>query len=163
MTQKDLVATAIEQVEKEKQEAEIQKIKDIIRVYLEKILNKKEVIKKSQAELKELEADLDDLKQGRLDKIEERQKEDPEHNKVSLIVIKRIEKEYIPMFPWRSPYVIEWNDFTSTYYPYQPINCQTTCDCETNVNALNILTASGTMFQNFSGGTYNIEGRIINL
>jgi hypothetical protein len=37
MTNKDMVADAIKEISKEKQEAEIKKIKDIVRSYLTKI------------------------------------------------------------------------------------------------------------------------------
>lgn len=150
MEQKDLVATALEQVEKEKAEAEISKIKGIIKAYLEKILNKKEQLKELNKELKELEADLDDLKAGRLDKIEEKQGKSPCHDINTLIFIKKIQEDFLPYQPWRSPWIIERrNDYNSpsvTYY----------CDGSN-------LTTSGVMFQNFSGGTYDINGQYFTL
>lgn len=147
MTQKDIVSNAIQQLEKEKQEAEISKIKGIVKAYLEKILNKKEQIKIIQKELKELEMDLDDLKSGRLDKIEERQEKDPNHNINTLIIVKRIEKEYLPFQPWRSPWIVEWGN----YLP----SGNTWVDCSS--------TTTGTAFQNFTGGTYTINGQIFTL
>jgi len=63
-----MVADAIKELSKEKQEAEIKKIKDIVQRYLEKIDTKKKEVKESQEELRALEKDLDDLKDGRLDK-----------------------------------------------------------------------------------------------
>lgn len=151
MTQKDIVSNAIQQLEKEKQEIEISKIKGIVKAYLEKILNKKETIKTLQKELKELEADLDDLKMGRLDKIEERQYKNPSHNKTTLIFVKKVEKEYLPFQPWRSPWIVEltW-DYNLPQSPtWLPENA--------------VMTTSGTMFQNFTGGTYTINGQIYTL
>ena len=160
MTQKDIVATALEQVEKEKQEAEISKIKGIVKAYLEKILNKKEVIKEAQKELKELEADLDDLKAGRLDKIEERQEKDPTHNAITIIFVRKVIGDFLPYYPWRSPYIIEWKDTSAV--------SGTTCgwagySTTATSDGLFNLTTTGTMFQNFSGGTYSVNGQVFNL
>jgi hypothetical protein len=151
MTQKDIVATALEQVEKEKQEAEISKIKGIVKAYLEKILNKKEQIKELNKELKEMEADLDDLKMGRLDKIEERQRIDPNHKANTLIFVRKVEAEYNPYQPWRSPWIIEW---LNTAYNSNGINYGVAED---------LMTSTGTMFQNFTGGVYTINGQTYTL
>jgi hypothetical protein len=176
MNQKDIVATALEQVEKEKQEAEISKIKGIVKAYLEKILDKKEAIKVLQKDLKELEADLDDLKLGRLDKIEGRQGKDPDHDKTTLIIVREIEKEYIPFQPWRSPFIIEVKP-TLPYYPVYPIT--QTLGMTTGTQMFDAMTAmtqgtlttssdnpyfqtTGVNCQNFCGGVYDIGGHIIN-
>jgi hypothetical protein len=150
MTQKDIVSNAIQQLEKEKQEAEISKIKGIVKAYLEKILNKKEEIKVIQKELKDLETDLDDLKSGRLDKIEERQSKDPNHKNNTLIFVKRVEADYLPFQPWRSPWIVEWCKVGDYSSPMSWIDSGMT-------------TTTGTMFQNFTGGTYTINGQIFTL
>lgn len=164
MTEKDVVASAIKEVEKEKQEAEISKIKGVVKAYLEKISSKKEKLREVQNELKELEADLNDLKMGRLDKIEERQEKDPDHNKITLIIIKKVEKEFIPYQPWRSPYLIERRYGQSTV-DLDMIPCTTTSSLLMNQNSMNTsvraMRTTGVMFQNFSGGTYDINGQIV--
>jgi DNA gyrase/topoisomerase IV subunit A len=149
MTQKDIVSNAIQQLEKEKQEAEISKIKGIVGAYLEKILNKKEEIKVLQKELKDLETDLDDLKSGRLDKIEERQNKDPNHTKNTLIYVKKIEANYLPFQPWRSPWIVEWTNAIPSENSW--------------INQSSSTTTTGTMFQNFTGGIYTINGQIFTL
>jgi hypothetical protein len=163
-----IVSETIENSEKQKQEAEISKIKAIVTKILEKIDKLKERKVDLEKELKVLTGDLDDLKAGRLDKIKERQEKDPDHNGYTIIIVREIEKEYQPLYPWRSPWVVEWRE------PYhQPISISgltngiTTVDC-TAINNLyqgvqGQFTSTGTMFQNFCGGTYDINGHIINL
>ena len=179
MTQEKMVENAIEEFSKEKQEAKIKKIKDIVRSYLEKIDDKKLELRKVQDDLKALESDLNDLKTGRLDKIEERQGSDKTHDRNTIIIVERIEKEYIPYQPWRSPWTIEWK-----YRPEATIGItggntyylDTTGSTLTNTSGpltayssllQNSDTASdvitGLLFQNFSGGSYNINDHIINL
>jgi DNA gyrase/topoisomerase IV subunit A len=159
--EKELVSSAIKELEKEKQEAEIRKIKEIVKAYLEKISSKKESLKIAQDELKELENDLNDLKMGRLDKIEERQEKDPKHNAITLIIIKRVEKEFIPYQPWRSPYIIEQR------YPLTPsLNYTLTTSTDSQTNWMDAsgqcsLLATGIMFQNFSGGTYTVGNQTV--
>lgn len=169
MTDKQIVANALEQLEKEKQEREISKIKSIVREYLERIDDKEQKRKELDVAIKELKSDLEDLKLGRLDKIEERQEKDENHNKHTIIIIKRVEKEYIPYQPWRSPWMIEWKNVpysgstitycggtgitnTSSDYYLNATNCS---------NNLGMIT--GTLFQNFAGGSYDVNGRNINL
>jgi DNA gyrase/topoisomerase IV subunit A len=166
--EKELVSSAIKELEKEKQEAEIRKIKDIVKAYLEKISSKKESLKSVQDELKELENDLNDLKMGRLDKIEERQEKDPKHNEITLIIIKRVEKEFIPYQPWRSSYIIEprypiWQTQYTATGGSNLINCSTTCSQNAYLTQATApsMTATGIMFQNFCGGTYAIGGQTI--
>jgi DNA gyrase/topoisomerase IV subunit A len=152
MTQKDIVSNAIQQLEKEKQEIEISKIKGIVKAYLEKILNKKEQIKIIQKELKDLEIDLDDLKSGRLDKIEERQSKDPNHKNNTLIFVKKIEADYLPFQPWRSPWIVEWCN-----------NCPVVGSTSDTWIDPSFTTCTGTAFQNFTSGTYTINGQIFTL
>lgn len=173
--------------EKEEQEKEINKIKGIVKAYLEKIAKKKKERDEVQEELKLLEKDLDDLKTGRLDKIEERQEKDEKAKNISIIIIKRIEKEYVPYYPWRSPWIVElkpnweWNG-TQTWISGNSISSGTItvtdpnkylCDSTYTNCGINALTSqiaavdnnpiTGTMFANFSGGSYNVDGKIINL
>lgn len=168
MTQQEVVSNAIEQLEKEKQETEIKKIKGIVEAYLNKIFAKKETIKEAQKELKELEADLDDLKAGRLDKIEERQDKDPEHNKITLICVKKIAEEYIPYQPWRSPFNIEFKSYPAGYIYTTTTDCNYTTAgtnylFDTMDSVTSMMNATGKMFQNFTGGSYDIGGHIVNL
>ena len=173
MTQKDVVSNAIKELEKEKQEAEISKIKGVVKSYLERIFQTKETIKEAQKTLQQLEVDLNDLKSGRLDKIEGRQGKDPGHDKTTLIIIKEIEKEYIPFQPWRSPYIIEIKP-TLPYYPVYPLTSTTPAiqyydsmamlqQGMTTASSDNLIfQTTGVNCQNFCGGVYDIGGHIIN-
>ena len=165
MTQQQMVADAIKELSKEKQEAEIKKIKDIVQRYLEKIDTKKKEVKESQEELRALEKDLDDLKDGRLDKIEERQGKDVVHDRVKIIEVHRIETQYIPMQPWRSPWEITYYYPTGTY-------CFSTgsttlglgsVTTTTSGNCLGATQTTGVTFQNFASGNYQVGGNSINL
>ena len=169
MTDKQIVANALEQLEKEKQESKISQIKAIVKEYLEKIDKKEQEKKELDIGIKELKADLEDLKLGRLDKIEERQEKDENHNKHTIIIIKRVKKEYIPYQPWRSPWLIEWKNVpysgsTITYCggggagAVADTNYLNATNCS---NSLGMIT--GTLFQNFTGGSYDVNGRNINL
>ena len=141
-----MVSNAIKELEKEKQEKEIAKIKDIVRAILEKVEEKEKEVKAKQEELRALKADLDDLKAGRLDKIEERQGKDPVHDKVTIVKICRVEAGYVPMQPWRS---------------WWEINSQTS---SSQGEAWSGVWTTGTTCQNFTGGTYTLgSGQIINL
>ena len=146
MDYKKLVASAISEAEKQKQEEEIKCIKDIVKAYLEKISTLEKERKELDVKLKALKADLEDLKTGRLDKIENKQGLDDFHDKNTLIIIKKIEKEYIPYYPWRGHWMVEWK------LPYSYRNA-------INTNFI----ATGTNFQNFSAGTYEVGGNITNI
>jgi hypothetical protein len=168
MTNKEIVADAIKEISKEKQEAEIKKIKDIVRTYLEKIQQKKEKEDEVRKERLALEKDLDDLKAGRLDKIEERQGKDPIHDKVTIIEIHRIEKEYIPYQPWRSPWIVEYRQF-----PYGTSISYTSNTSSLNNQLLGVtqslgmqcssVQTTGAQWQNFVGGNYQVGSNNINL
>jgi hypothetical protein len=110
------IKKAFGDAEKELQQEEIDKIKSIVRSYLEEIQDKQDKKNRKQKEVDEideeirlLKKDLDDLKAGRLDKMEERQKVDKRARDISIIIIKKVEKEYVPYKPWYSPYDITWN------------------------------------------------------
>ena len=162
MTNKEIVADAIKEISKEKQEAEIKKIKDIVRTYLEKIQQKKEKEDEVRKERLALEKDLDDLKAGRLDKIEERQGKDPIHDKVTIIEIHRIEKEYIPYQPWRSPWYVEIKPIGQWGVPYY-------ATCTGNAGSITLqaqcssVQTTGAQWQNFVGGNYQVGSNNINL
>lgn len=168
---KELITQAFEQAEKEAQEKEIAKIKQIVQSYLEEIRSKQEQHDNLGKEIKLLKSDLDDLKSGRLDKIEERQRVDEKARDISLIIIKKIEKYYIPYYPWRSPWMIEckskpsnWaTTFTTTNSGGEKLVAYGMGDTWEGVNSTLTLEATGQTFSNFAGGSYQVRGRIVNL
>ena len=165
---KYLIKKALDAAEKEHQEKEIEHIKKIIVSYLERIQDKTTKRAELDKEISLLKKDLEDLKAGRLDKIEERQEKDPEAKRMSIIFVKKIEKEYIPYYPWRSPYEITWQA-TNYTYPHNFVSGSDTLTMNTSSTIMSLGTAivqgqiaTGTMFQNFAGGSYEIGDKIIN-
>ena len=157
MDYKKIVEDTIKESSKEQQEAEIRRIKEIVQRLLEKIdtLKKKRI--ELDKEIKVQEDDLDNLKTGRLDKIEERREKDPEYRKYTTVTVRRVEKDYLPFQPWRSPWIVSFGD----YIPAFDSTFATTAGTVWTGN--NCSTFTGIDFQNFTGGTYTINGRIINL
>jgi len=154
---KRLVELAEKELKENKERKQIELIKSAIKQTLEKIeerTNKKIELEK---EIKILKQDIDNIKAGRLDLIEERQKKDERAKNTSVIIIERekiVEKPY-PV-PWYKPYRIypnpiysnePWylcgiNDVTSFQNDsYQTINCS--------------------VAKNASPGTYKLDSGII--
>jgi len=95
------VVTQTENEFKKKVQAEKEKqIKEIVQDLLEKIESKKDGIRKLNEEKKALETSLDDLKNGRLDKLAELLEKNPIAKEVVKIEVHKI--EYVPL-----PYVVE--------------------------------------------------------
>lgn len=149
---KELAKKVFQSIEQENEEKQIKELKEIVTKYLEKIktlTDKKEVIEK---DIKILKADLDDIKEGRLDKIKERQEVDPAAKKVSIIIIK--EKVYPPTEkPWQQPWIWSWNNFADyTKFDNNLVFGNTTGNFP-QVNC--VLTSS--VSKNYASGTYLIS------
>ncbi len=190
---KNIIKKGVESAQKELQEKEIEKIKFIVKSYLEKINEKTKERALIDEEIKGLKKDLDDLKSGRLDKIEERQALDPGAKKRAIVIVHKNTEHYYPAKPWYSEYRVEYVPGTVTrctdpgVLPFwscttgSDITLPSTTSCSgnssmayINVNSslgpplaapmANVLNAVGTVFQNFVGGTYKLDnGDIINL
>lgn len=163
---KEIIKQGIAEAEKEAQQEQINKVKKIVQAILEKIESKRKIEDAAREERKLLEKDLDDLKAGRLDQIEERQAKDPKAREISVILVKKIEKEYVPYYPWKSPWFVEmkndWSYIPSISNPGIDIFNMSSVTTFNQLDNL-ILTAFGTDFQNFTKGSYNIHDKIINL
>jgi hypothetical protein len=172
MTQ-ELVKKAFASAEQERQEKEIKRIKEIVQSYLEKIQNKAEQKDKLDEEIRFLKKDLDDLKAGRLDRIMERQEKDERAREVSIIIVKEIHEKLVPYYPWRSPWIVEWrypssNGTIKTFTSINDSGNINYIDCSETPETFNqsvpsTLTVTGQVVSNFTGGSYNINGKIINL
>lgn len=171
---KDLIKQGVDLAEKEIQEKQINEIKRIVKDYLEEIESVKKDKEKLDKKLLTLKKDLDDIKSGRLDKIEERHKVDPECKKISLIQLVPI--QLFPTTPWKSIYEIQLLNHWDGGYGTVTLgnNCNTvytttgtntlTSYSDTTVtltNSSNLIGISGTNFQNFASGSYDINGKII--
>jgi hypothetical protein len=111
------VVTQTENEFKKKVQAEKEKqIKEIVQDLLEKIESKKDGIRKLNEEKKALETSLDDLKNGRLDKLAELLEKNPIAKEVVKIEVHKIEyvplpyvvEKYIPYTPWNQPWSINY-------------------------------------------------------
>jgi len=128
MTEKEKVKKAYSEVEQELSAERDRKIKEqvkgIVKQTLEKIDKLKGQREKIDKRIKVLKLDIDDLKEGHLDRIKERQEKDPEAKRVSVIVIKEKEviREPYPVNPWYRPYEIYWNH-TTTYPDTNNVYC----------------------------------------
>ena len=173
-----IIKEAVSQAEKEAQQERVDRIKHIVKSYLEKIQNKSKERDKKKEELKELDedikllkGDLEDLKSGRLDKIEERQEKDPRAKDLSIILIKKVEKEYIPVQPWFSPFIIiERQVPTISQIPSVwcggDQNVVLTCSAigaAQNMCGGTEWRTTGKQFSAFAGGVYEVDNKIINL
>lgn len=184
------IKNAVVAAEKEIEEKNIERIKEIAKSYLEKINSKTKERNAIETEIKNLKKDLDDLKAGRLDKIEERQNVDPVAKKQSLIVVTKIVEKYFPAKPWYSQYTVNWSTpgwstdgLTSVttssgngtvYISATPSGNNAFSNMWNTFNSTSSnfpslesnfsFGASGVNFQNFMGGTYKLDsGEIINL
>ena len=163
----------LEQKEKDKQ---ISKIKKVVKKTLEALekckVDKNEVEKR----IKYLRMDLEDLKEGKLDRIEERQVKDPDAKKNSVIIIIK-EKEIIREIhhhdnPWYWPYSITiqqpfwYQSPTIPNYTYcESISSSTantlSYDAATYTNN-SAISVNCSLAKDYSAGTYDIDGKIVN-
>lgn len=173
---KEIIKKGFAEAEKQQQEDEVRKVKEIVQKHLEKIAyhNKKAKEHSDQARL--LKKDLDDLKTGRLDRIEERQEKDSKAREVRIIEVHKIVERYQPLTPWYSPFRIEW-----AYPYYLGVNSLTTGNTTfyTDSSSAMTLTAvtgtssilgeggsmtlTGVNCSNFAGGAYQVDSKTINL
>ena len=123
MSDKEIAKKAFAEIEEEKSNKAVKQVKEIVTKTLEKLDGIKKEIKKLQDEEKVLKMDIDDLKEGRLDRISERQEKDPEAKKVSVVVIIK-EKEVIrEVSPWYWPYQVIWQYIPPPSYTQPVITC----------------------------------------
>lgn len=180
MTNSEIAKKAWDLATKESEEKQVQEIKKIVTETLKKLDDVKSRIKELQDEKKILELDIDDLKEGKLDRIEERQQKDPKAKKVSVVVIIK-EKETIREVsnPWFIPYRTIWQtEYTNINPDYgMPV---VTCDAQyrkslalpVGDNVVEFSSALGnsgwgtincSVAKNAAAGAYDVGGHIINL
>ena len=162
MSDKEMAKKAFELAQKEAQEKELQFIKSIIQKYLEDISKLTKDKREIEKKLAVLKADIDDFKAVRLDKVKERQDKDPVAKEISPIIIKIIEKEYQPLYPWYSPWQIEWKHqplLNYTVFTAGTSNLALGTDAVTTTNS--VLT--GNTCSSFTHGTYIVGNQVVNL
>lgn len=152
---KEIIKQGFDAAEKEHQEEEVRKIKQIVQQHLEKIAFHQKEANKHQETAKFLRKDLDDLKAGRLDRIEERQEKDEKAREVRVVIVKRIEHEYLPLQPWRCPWEVISVNPSLAYGSNNTLTLSAT--------GANTVTTLGSNFSAFTSGSYAVDGNIINL
>lgn len=176
MTNKEVAKEAFVQLEKEQKEKQVAEVKAIVRQTLEKLDIIKKDIKKLQDKKKILELDIEDLKEGKLDRIADRQAIDPEARKVSVVVIVK-EKEVIrEIGPWYWPYQVIWQEpvkipantpwFETTNIVCDEISKILPYSMSSGVNELTFdcgPTINCSVAKDAAIGSYNIDGNIIHL
>lgn len=159
-----IIKQALSEAEKEAQQEKIDRVKEIVKAHLEKIENCKDRESAIREERKIYENDLEDIKQGRLDKIMERQSKSEKARNISIIIVRPVEINYMPLYPWRSQWIIDWNCPMNNAGAFRLLStdCCNTALVQSDLNK-HFCVNDGTSFQNFSGGTYDVNNRIINL
>ena len=172
----EVAKKAFELAEKELEDKQIEKLKEAVKNTLRKIKDLDDDIVKLEDERKILKLDIDDLKAGRLDKIEERQKVDKKAKRVSVIVVEK-EVHHYHGSPWYQPYVIHYVPYPQVQpLPISPVyvndsihycngngqsallGMSATTDGNNSVFMLNASTA-----KNYTTGTYDLGTKIVNL
>lgn len=93
---------AVQQAKKELEKEAIEEVKKYIKETLQGIEDVKASINQKQRELKALKADLDDLENGKLDKIKERQEKDKTAKKISKVDVDQLIKDSPILKPFMS-------------------------------------------------------------
>lgn len=145
---------AYKSFEEKKDEQQKQLVKEIVQRTLEKIDILDKEIKEREEKRKALKLDIDDLRNGRLDLVLERQQKDSVAKQVSVITIREVVREkFIPF--WNQPYIVDWN-------PPAPKFGDIWCGVSsTQLSDGSIITAS--VAKDNTTGAYNVHGRTINL
>jgi TolA-binding protein len=175
--EKEIVKKAVREAENSLKENQIAEVKKIVLKTLEKINKLDKEIDETKAEIKELEEqrkilrmDLDDMKEGRLDRISERQAIDKKAKEVSVVVIIKEKETIIERDRWHFPYQIIWqipyqspNTFQPVIYSDNSGDFNTTYGITSSASSLSEPTINCSVTKFATVGTYNVDGNVINL
>jgi len=153
---KELVKLAEKELEEEKKEKQVKLIKAAIKQTLEKIEAKKRERKESDDEIKILKQDIDNIRAGRLDLIEERQRKNEKAKETSVIIVeKEIVREIHHHYDrWYEPYKIIPVPYEP--YPYSPQIWWTSDVTSDNSDSFS-MTVDCSLAKNASSGTYVLK------
>lgn len=165
----ELVKEGFALAEKELKEKQVQEVKKIVAKTLEKLEEVKKEIRELNEERKILEMDIEDLKDGKIDRIVERQEKDPKAKEVSVVVILK-EKEVIrEVNPWYWPYQVIWPPVVTTT-PISPIpvwygstSGEGVMSALTCGDSLGCNTISCSVAKEATVGTYEVNGHPVHL
>jgi len=177
---KDDVRTVVESTEKEFEQSKLEKQKEAVKAIVQQTLEK---IEKLDTEIKELEEekrilrlDIEDMKNGKLNLIEERQRKSEKARNTSVVIIKEVHTEYIPTpSPWYQPYWIQTNPITwqqpavvfcsggSTGNTMNSTGISTTLTSGTSCELSGGMAFSCSTVKDNTIGAYEVSGHIVNL
>lgn len=163
---KDIVKQGFALAEKEQKEKQVEEVKQIVL----KTLEKKRKFEKERDEIigkiKVLNMDIEDLKNGKLDRIAERQEKDEEAKKVSVVII--IKEKVINNYnPWYIPYQIIWNTPSNNFYYANSVTCDnallksTYTDCNTDAFVGYNHTINCSVAKEATAGAYELSNNEI--
>jgi len=141
---KELARKGYELAQKEFRKKQIEKVKEIVMKTLEKLEDLKKQKKEIEEKIRILKMDIEDLKQGRFDRILERQEKDKKAKEISVV---KIEKK-------------DNNDYSfDVSYSYYP---STGWTLTSNVSDTSI-TVDPYIAKTYTVGTYKVGDKIIHL
>jgi hypothetical protein len=156
---KKAVQDAKKSLEEEKDKQLKERVRSIVKQLLETIDSREKEIRSTQEELSILKKDLKDLEAGRLDLIEERQKNNEVAKRISVIRIKRLNFDDKP---WYSPYTIsspswlEVDTMMNEPWKYAPTTYSSCCS-SVSASDSSILMTTGNDFSEMAVGTYMLD------
>ena len=162
---KAIVKQGYDEAQNSLREKQVAEVKAIVLKTLERLEEVKSKIKELQEEKKILELDIDDLKAGRLDRIEERQAKDPKAAKVSVALIIKEIHHHETINPWYVPYRVMWPAPVfpllepTVYCGGSSISSTTTC---TGGNGA-AFTLTSSIAKDAAVGCYSVSGHTVNL
>ena len=169
----NLAEKEIEAEKKREYDKQVEEVKEIVKRTLTELESLKAKKQETEEKIKVLKLDLDDLKQGKLELIKERQDKSDLARSVSVILIKeRVIRETVPS-PWYTPWQITWNVVTYPQYNrYTVLNNDllfksgtTTLDCYSDAGCTNYttFTLNNSVVKDNTIGSYQLEDKTINL
>jgi hypothetical protein len=180
MTEKT-VKEGYQLAEKELKDKQVQEVKKIVLKTLEKLNEKQKEKTTLEEEIRLLRMDIDDLKEGRLDRIQERQEKDAKAKQTSVVIIIK-EKEVIREYtPWYQPYKVIWQTPMPSF-PIQPFYYadnsgsqkvymsnhtggveMSALSCASSAPIESTCFISNCVAKDFTIGAYEVEGKVVNL
>jgi regulator of replication initiation timing len=165
-----IVKEAFEAAEKESREKQVGEVKKIVTKTLERLEEVRKEIRELNDERKILEMDIDDLKEGKLDRIVERQEKDPKAKQTSVVVIVKEREVIREVNPWYWPYQIIWRTPLAVPIEPLPVWCTTTQGVGSG-GGVGMLTSGHTPYSTINCsvakeatiGAYDIHGSVTHL
>jgi len=161
---KELAERAEKELGEEREDKQVQLIKKAIKQTLEEIRKKEKERNKLNKEIKILKQDIDNIRAGRLDLIEERQTKDDETKKTSIIEITKEKEVHHHHYHdrWYEPYKItfKYPDYwigSGTGGIVGNSDCLTvTTDNWSNRTSMGFYTVTNSIAKNATAGTYRL-------